>query len=87
VRLLSSFERTLPLREPSGLAAAPELRGLIQRRTSGLIGEVAGLLMSATSFALTHGKERLDRLVLDHCGYCGPSERRAIFEASFARVR
>ncbi|MGI8476673.1 MAG: TniB family NTP-binding protein [Thermomicrobiales bacterium] len=86
-RLLSSFESALPLREPSGLGAGPELRSLVLRRSTGLIGEVAALLTSATAHALAHGRERIDRAVLDHCDYRGPDERRAIFEASFPHVR
>ncbi|NTG64718.1 TniB family NTP-binding protein [Rhizobium rhizogenes] len=86
-RLLSSFERALPLREPSTLAAMPELRSLILRRSSGLIGEVAAMLTSAASFALMHGQERINHSILDRCNFRGPDERRAIFEASFSRVR
>lgn len=86
-RLLTSFESALPLREPSGLGASPDLRSLVLRRSTGLIGEVAALLTSATAHALAHGTERIDRIVLDHCDYRGPEERRALFEASFPRVR
>ena len=86
-RLLTSFESALPLRKPSGLGASPDLRSLVLRRSTGLIGEVAALLTSATAHALAHGTERIDRIVLDHCDYRGPEERRALFEASFPRVR
>ena len=86
-RLLTSFESALPLRQPSGLGAAPDLRNLVLRRSTGLIGEVAALLTSATVHALAQGRERIDRSVLDHCDYRGPEERRALFEKSFPRVR
>lgn len=86
-RLLTSFESALPLRDPSGLGASPELRSLILRRSTGLIGEVASLLTSAAAHALACGRERIDRGVLDQCDYRGPDERRALFEASFPRVR
>lgn len=86
-RLLTSFERALPLREPSGLGASLGLRSLILRRSTGLIGEVAAFLTSATTHALAQGRERIDRTTLDGCGYRGPEERRALFEASFPRVR
>ena len=86
-RLLTSFESALPLREPSGLGASPDLRSLVLRRSTGLIGEVASLLTSATACALAHRRERIDRSTLDHCDYRGPEERRALFEASFSRVR
>ena len=86
-RLLASFEHALPLRERSDLAGKPELRSLVLQRSTGLIGEVAALLTTATNHALLHGRERIDRMVLDACDYRGPDERRAIFEASFPRVR
>jgi len=72
---------------PSGLGAGPELRSLILRRSAGLIGEVASFLTSAAAHALACGHERIDRAMLDQCDYCGPDERRALFEASFPRVR
>lgn len=86
-RLLSSFEHALPLREASALAASAELRSLILRRTGGLIGEVSAMLTSAAAFALMQGQERIDLSMLERCDYRGPDERRAIFEASFPRVR
>ena len=86
-RLLASFERALPLRERSALADAPELRSLVLRRSTGLIGEVAALLTAATVHAFLHGHECIDRGMLDGCDYRGPDERRALFEASFPRVR
>jgi hypothetical protein len=86
-RLLSSFESALPLAAPSHLATTPELRSLILRRSTGLIGEVAAMLMSAAACALAQGHEHIDRALLDHCDYRGPEERRAMFEASFPRVR
>jgi len=86
-RLLASFERALPLRERSALADAPELRSMVLRRSSGLIGEVAALLTAATVHTLLHGRERIDHAMLDGCDYRGPDERRALFEASFPRVR
>lgn len=86
-RLLASFERALPLCQRSGLADAPELRSLVLRRSTGLIGEVAALLTAATAHALLHGRERIDRTMLDGCDYRGPEERRALFEASFPRAR
>ena len=85
-RLLTSFESALPLCEPSELGARPDLRSLILRRSTGLIGEVSALLTSATAHALAHGRERIDRPMLDGCDYRGPDERRALFEASFPRV-
>jgi hypothetical protein len=86
-RLLSSFEAALPLHEPSNLAVDAELRSLILRRSGGMIGEIAALLVSAASTALLSGRERIDRAMIDAADYRGPDERRAIFEASFPSVR
>ncbi len=86
-RLLASYERALPLRERSGLADAPTLRSAVLRRSAGLIGEVTGLLTAATRHALMHGAEKIDDAILECGDYCGPEERRAMFEASFPRVR
>lgn len=86
-RLLSSFESALPLRDPSHLAATPDLRSLILRRSGGLIGEVSAMLTSAATRALLSGRERIDRTMLDEADYRGPNERRALFDASFPRVR
>lgn len=86
-RLLASFERAIPLRLRSGLAETPALRSMILRRSGGLIGEVAALLAAATRHALVEGQECLDRAALEGGEYRGPEERRALFEASFPRVR
>lgn len=56
----------------------------------GLEGNVphhSTLLTAAPVHALLHGRERIDRVMLDGCDYRGPDERRALFEASFPRVR
>jgi hypothetical protein len=80
-RLLTSFEATLPLREPSGLSS-PALRALILRRSEGTIGEIATLLSAATRKALATGRERIDADTILAADYQGPSERRQQFEAS-----
>lgn len=78
-RLLASFEATLPLREPSGLAA-PGLRDLILRRSEGLIGEIATLLARAAAAALSSGHERLDAALLQTPAYEPPTRRRRLAE-------
>jgi hypothetical protein len=45
------------------------------------------MLISAATRALLSGRERIDRAVLDEADYRGPDERRAVFDASFPRVR
>ena len=81
-RLLSSFEAVLPLREPSGLGDDPILRRHILDASGGMIGEMSAMLAAAARQALTNGRERIDRVVLDAADYRGPGERRAAFDAA-----
>ena len=80
-RLLSSFETTLPLREPSHLGA-PEMRSLILRRSEGTIGEIANLLTEAASVALLSGRERIDAAAVMEAAYQPPTMRRRSMERS-----
>jgi hypothetical protein len=78
-RLLASFETVLPLREPSHLSSAP-LYELILRRSEGTIGEIAALLISATTAALLQGEERITCAVIERADYQPPSVRRRMVE-------
>ena len=80
-RLLSSFETTLPLREPSHLGA-PEMWSLILRRSEGTIGEIANLLTEAASVALLSGRERIDAAAVMEAAYQPPTMRRRSMERS-----
>lgn len=57
--LLKSFERILPLREPSDLLSA-EARSRIHSLTSGVTARIFRLIETAAENAIRTGKERLD---------------------------
>lgn len=74
-RLLMSFEKTLPLREPSRLYRKSLLQK-IHLMSEGLIGEVAKILTKATIYAIQNNKESIDLEILDSIQYERPSDRR-----------
>lgn len=74
-RLLMSFEKTLPLREPSRL----HRKSLVQKihwMSEGLIGEVAKILTKSTIYAIQNNKESIDLEILESIPYERPSDRR-----------
>lgn len=74
-RLVMSFEKTLPLQEPSRL----HRKSLLQKihfMSEGLIGEVAKILTKATIYAIQNNKESIDLEILDSIPYERPSKRR-----------
>jgi len=73
--LLASFERTLPLREPSRLAEEQMARHLFAL-SEGSLGELSVLLTSAAVSAVQSGAERIDAQVLATIDWIPPSERR-----------
>lgn len=73
-RLLASFERLIPLRQPSGLAGL-KLAETILVMGEGVIGETAELLAQAAEWAIHHGTERIDLRALQSIGWGPPSER------------
>jgi Bacterial TniB protein len=73
--LLMSFERALPLREPSRLADAHLARKLLAL-SEGSLGELSVLLTSAAVYAVKSGAERIDEQVLAAIDWVPPSERR-----------
>jgi len=73
--LLASFERTLPLREPSRLADEQMARHLFAL-SEGSLGELSVLLTSAAVSAVQSGAERIDAQVLAAIDWVPPSERR-----------
>ena len=74
-RLLASYERVLPLQFPSNLSEK-EIAHNIWARSEGTIGETAALLKRAAEHAITTGYEKIDKDMLDKCGYEGPTERK-----------
>ena len=64
LRLLATFERHLPLRQPSGLTA-PTIAAGILAIADGLIGGIASVLRRAAAEAVRSGHERIDAAMLD----------------------
>jgi GTPase SAR1 family protein len=75
LRLLTTFERAIPLRLPSNLIDGA-LADRIYAMTEGYIGEVARLLVEAAVHAVKGKKERIDKKILEGIGWVSPSDRR-----------
>lgn len=74
-RLLVSFERMLPLKEPSGLSGKAIAKKVFEM-SEGVIGEVSDVLTEAAVNALREGKERIDMMQLNSMDWDKPSDRR-----------
>jgi len=75
LRLLASFERALPLRQPSHLAAEPLAYKLLAL-SEGNLGALVTLLTRAAIFAVRTGSEQINDHVLAALDWVPPSERR-----------
>lgn len=75
-RLLASFERSLPLRKPSGLSG-DALAARLLTMSEGLLGEIATILILAGEAAVRSGRECVDKETLDELEWVLPSQRRA----------
>jgi type II secretory pathway predicted ATPase ExeA len=75
LRLLASFERMLPLREPS-LLHDTTLSAKLFSMCEGYIGELSRLLTMAGVYAVESGKERIDEKVLNAIDWVSPSDRK-----------
>lgn len=75
LRLLATFERAIPLRQPSNLVD-DSLADKIYSMSEGYIGEISRLLEIAAVDAVETGSERIDKKRLDRIGWVAPSERR-----------
>ncbi len=64
-RLLASFERLLPLAEPSGLDSNRDLAIKLHNMSGGTIGGMAKVLQRSTVHAIRSGRERIDASTLD----------------------
>jgi type II secretory pathway predicted ATPase ExeA len=76
LRLLSSFEAILPLREPSYLAEDRDLALRILALSEGKLGEISNVLTLAAIKAIRGGKESIDRSTVNAIDYVIPSERK-----------
>lgn len=75
LRLLASFERMLPLAEPSFLYDT-SLATKLFSMSEGFLGELSTLLTRAGTAAVQSGRERIDTKLLDGMGWVSPSDRR-----------
>jgi len=73
--LLASFERMIPLKEPSFLYEK-KLAIQLHSMCEGPIGELASLLESAAIYAIHTGKEKIDRKVLAAIDWIPASKRK-----------
>lgn len=73
-QLLMSFERVLPLSNPSELHE-PQLAGKLLAMCEGTLGELSMLLNMAATYAIKEGHEQISADALNACGYVSPSDR------------
>lgn len=78
-QLLASFERVLPLKEPSKLHQ-PELAKKLLHLSEGTIGELSSLLNRLTEKAVYNGREKIDIDLLLNINWVAPSDRRKVAE-------
>ena len=78
--LLASFERILPLRNPSRLAEI-SFASMLLAWSEGTIGELASLLRSAATAAVETGEECITVKLIKRLDWVPPSSRRNAVEA------
>lgn len=81
MRLLGSFQKVLPLQLPSDLLLDADIRIEILARSEGTIGEISSLLTQAACEAISSGKERIDREIIEQTKYRSPTERRRRYDS------
>lgn len=74
--LLASFEKQLPLPEPSNLGTTPELVLTLFNMSGGLIGELATILSEVTESAIENNHPCITKEMLDRHEWKSPSHRR-----------
>ena len=75
LRLLSSFERMLPLKQPAHLTGE-DLSFKLLSMSEGTIGELSALLIRAAVSAIEKRTETITPKLLDGIGWIRPSERK-----------
>lgn len=75
LRLLATFERAIPLRQPSNLVDG-SLADKIYSMSEGYLGEISRLLVDAAVKAVETKQEHIDKKILDRIDWVAPSERR-----------
>jgi len=74
-RLVVSFEKTLPLKEPSNLHKR-EMIVKLHELCEGVLGELETILQKASIYALKNRKEHISVEMLDEISYHSPRSRR-----------
>lgn len=67
-KLLVSFEKVLPLHNPSNLSET-KLAQLIHNKSGETIGDITKFMHSAAIYAVQHGNERIDEDAIYNCGF------------------
>jgi len=75
LRLLASFERMLPLKQPSNLVETALALKLLSM-SEGIIGELSAVLTKATIKAIQSGEERINIKLLNSIKWIQPSDRK-----------
>lgn len=77
LRLLASFERTLPLLKKSDLSNIEVAQKLLSM-SEGFIGELTSILGLAVEAAINSGKEKIDLNLLNEISWICPSDRNKV---------
>ncbi len=83
LRLVLSFERLLPLREPSLLKESLDLVTTLFELSEGRIGELFRLMKSMAIYELRCGREVISEASLAAVSKLAPSKRKALLHAKF----
>lgn len=75
LRLLSSFERILPLKKPSYLIES-SIATTILSKSEGLLGEISRILELSAILAIESGVECITKNILENIDYISPSDRK-----------
>ena len=76
-QLMASFEKVLPLKEPSGLHDKI-LSSQVHALSGGTIGEISTLINMGAEYAIKKGIEKVTYDVLVKCGYIPPEDRKKV---------
>jgi GTPase SAR1 family protein len=71
-KLLASFEKVLPLKEPSRLHQ-PELAALLHAISGGNLGDLHRLIVECATEAISTGAERIDKKIIEGKAWLRPS--------------
>ena len=77
LKLLASFEYTLPLEKPSDLMD-DKLSQKILKMSEGVLGEISGIISTAAVHAIRLQRETINSSILDEIGWIQPSKRKSV---------